>query len=387
VSGSFDLAEDALQEAFAAAALTWDRDGLPRNPAAWITAAAQRKMIDFARRARSRRNTQEALLRDPTPSAAEPEEAPSLDLFPDDRLRLIFTCCHPTIAPEAQIALTLRTLCGLTTAEIARAFLVSETTLAQRLVRAKTKIREAGIRYAVPPSERLGERLQSVLAVVYLVFNEGYSATAGESLIRNDLAAEAIRLSRMLRELMPEPEVLGLLALLLLQDSRHAARVDGEGSLVPLEKQDRARWDRAQIAEGLALLETALSCQRPGPYQLQAAIGALHAQATTAEQTDWRQIVALYGQLLRINPTPVVALNHAVAVAMACGASAGLQLVERLGSRRELDGYQPYHAARAYLLCRLGETSEAIAAYKRALELTTNDVEQGYLRRQLNGLG
>ncbi len=387
VSGSFDLAEDALQEAFAAAVVAWKKEGQPRNPGAWITAAAQRKLIDFARRARTRKSTQEALLREPPPLAAEYDDEPALDLFPDDRLRLIFTCCHPTIAPESQIALTLRTLGGLTTAEIARAFLVPEPTLAQRLVRAKAKIREACIPYEVPPPERLAERLQSVLVVVYLVFNEGYTATAGESLGRTDLAAEAIRLGRMLRELIPEPEVLGLLALLLLQDSRRAARVDSEGSLIPLEKQDRARWDPTQIAEGLALLDAALLERRPGPYQLQAAVAALHAQAPTADATDWEQIAALYGQLVRITPTPVVALNHAVAVAMARGAAEGLALIDRLGSTEALDGYQPYHAARADLLRRLGQDSEATAAYQRALALTTNGVEAAYLRRQLETVG
>jgi RNA polymerase sigma-70 factor (ECF subfamily) len=387
VSGSFDLAEDALQEAFAAAVVAWKKEGQPRNPGAWITAAAQRKLIDFARRARTRKSTQEALLREPTPLAAEYDDEPALDLFPDDRLRLIFTCCHPTIAPESQIALTLRTLGGLTTAEIARAFLVPEPTLAQRLVRAKAKIREACIPYEVPPPERLAERLQSVLVVVYLVFNEGYTATAGESLGRTDLAAEAIRLGRMLRELIPEPEVLGLLALLLLQDSRRAARVDSEGSLIPLEKQDRARWEPTQIAEGLALLDAALLERQPGPYQLQAAVAALHAQAPTADATDWEQIAALYGQLVRITPTPVVALNHAVAVAMARGAAEGLALIDRLASTEALDGYQPYHAARADLLRRLGQDSEATAAYQRALALTTNRVVEAYLRRQLEALG
>jgi RNA polymerase sigma-70 factor, ECF subfamily len=388
VSGSFDLAEEALQEAFAAAVPAWERDGQPRNPGAWITAAAQRKLIDFARRARTRKIAQAALLHEPSPSASsEHEEEAALDLFPDDRLRLIFTCCHPTLAPEAQIALTLRTLCGLTTAEIARAFLLAEPTLAQRLVRAKTKIREARIPYAIPPPEHLPERLQSVLAVVYLLFNEGYSATAGESLVRADLAADAIRLGRILQELMPEPEVLGLLALLLLQDSRRAARIDGAGALVPLEDQDRALWDRTQIAEGVGLLETALRAQRPGPYQLQAAVAALHAQAPIAEATDWPQIAALYGQLVRLTPTPVVALNHAVAVAMARDLGEGLALVDRIGAVGELDRYPLFHAARADLLRRLGRAPEAAAAYERASALTTNAVEREYLRRRLKALG
>jgi RNA polymerase sigma-70 factor (ECF subfamily) len=387
VSGSFDLAEEALQEAFAAAVPAWKKDGEPRNPAAWITATAQRKLIDFARRARTRKNTQEALVYEPLSSAAEHEEEVALELFPDDRLRLIFTCCHPTLAPEAQIALTLRTLCGLSTAEIARAFLLTEPTLAQRLVRAKTKIREARIPYAVPRPEHLPERLKSVLAVVYLLFNEGYSATSGESLVRADLTAEAIRLGRMLQELMPEPEVLGLLALLLLQDSRRAARMDGAGALVLLEEQDRALWDRTQIAEGMGLIETALRVQRPGPYQLQAAVAALHSQAATADATDWPQIAALYGELVRLTPTPVVALNHAVAVAMARGVAEGLAHVDRLGALGGLDDYPLFHAARADLLRRSARPVEAAAAYERALALTTNTVEQEYLRRRLQALG
>ena len=386
VSGSIDLAEDALQEAFAAAAVAWETHGQPNNPAAWITATAQRKLIDFARRTRTRRNTHEALLREPTMDAQN-EEDPVLDLYPDDCLRLIFTCCHPGIAPEAQIALTLHTLGGLTTGEIARGFLVPETTLAQRLVRAKAKIREAGIPYEVPTPERLPERLRSVLTVIYLIFNEGYSATSGELLLRTDLAAEAIRLGRLVQELMPEPEVRGLLALLLLQDSRRVARVDPEGRLIPLEQQDRSRWNHAQIAEGLTLLEVALEQQRHGPYQIQAAIAAVHAQATSAETTDWEQIAALYGQLVRLTPTPVIALNHAVAVGMARGAADGLALLDRLGSAAaELDRYQPYHAARADLLRRLERKTEAAAAYKRALALTTNVVEAEHLSGQLKAL-
>jgi RNA polymerase sigma-70 factor, ECF subfamily len=384
-SGSFDRAEDALQEAFVAALPTWET-GLPRNPAAWIMTAAQRRLIDLARRARTQRNVSETLQRQPS-AVAEPDEAwmdeEPIALLEDDRLRLIFTCCHPALSPESQIALTLHTLSTLTTAEIARAFLVSEKTLAQRLVRAKKKIRDARIPYDVPPPSRLAERLPPVFAVLYLVFNEGYASTAGESLVRVDLAVEAIRLARMTADQLPdEPEATALLALMLLHDARRAARVDAGGALVPLEDQDRTQWNAAQIAEGLERLESVLRHQRPGPYALQAAIAALHAQAARPEDTDWPQIVALYGELVRLTPTPVVALNHAVAVGMCRGPAEGLAWLDRLASLPTLDGYGLYHAARADFLRRLGRTSEAAAAYDRALALTSNRVERAYLERR-----
>jgi RNA polymerase sigma-70 factor, ECF subfamily len=385
VSGSFDRAEDALQEAFAAALPSW-QSGAPRNPAAWIMTAAQRRLVDLARRARTQRTIAEALQRQGDLEASWPgqdaDDTP-IQLLEDDRLRLIFTCCHPALNVEAQIALTLRTLCGLTTGEIARAFVLPEATLAQRLVRAKKKIRDAGIPYTVPSADSLAERLPPVLAVIYLVFNEGYAATAGERLVRGDLASEAIRLARMLIELLPaDPEALALLALMLLHDSRRPARVDAQDALIPLEDQDRRLWNRTQIDEGLSRLEDALRHQRPGPYQLQAAIAALHAQAARADDTDWPQIAALYGQLLRLTPTPVVALNHAVAVAMHRGPEQGLALLDRLALGRELDDYPPYHAARADLLRRLGRRVEAADAYDRALAVASNQVERAYLERR-----
>jgi RNA polymerase sigma-70 factor (ECF subfamily) len=390
IVGSFDLAEEAMQEAFASALVTWPEKGVPDNPAAWITAVAHRKLIDHSRRERTRREKQDPLLYE-TPTIQQPEaealfEAVTMP-YPDDRLRLIFTCCHPALNQDAQVALTLRTLGGLSTPEIARAFLVPEPTMAQRLVRAKRKIQEAKIPYEVPPLSHIRERLTAVQEAIYLIFNEGYSATAGDSLIRRELCAEAIRLARMLCELLPtEPENQGLLALMLLHDSRRDARTDKQGRLITLEDQDRSLWDRTRIDEGMAVIERAISMRRAGPYQLQAAIAALHAEARTPTDTDWRQIAALYEELLRIAPSAVIALNYAVAVAMGEGLEKGLDQIDHLGTSGDLDNYHLFHAARADILRRLGRRGEAASAYREALKLATNKVEQVYLRERLSNL-
>ena len=385
LTGDWDLAEECAQDAFAQALQRWPRDGVPRRPGAWLTTTARNRAVDRLRR--------EAV------GAAKLREAARLSVpdgpgddaaaggGPDDRLRLMFTCCHPALAFEAQVALTLRTLAGLTTAEIARAFLVSEDTMSKRLVRAKGKIRHAGIPFRVPPAHLLSERTVSVLGVLYLLFNEGYAASAGADLVRQNLTAEAIRLARILAQMLPdEPEVGGLLALLLLHDARRAARVDATGELVPLEDQDRSRWDASQIAEGTRLLEAALQRGRPGPYQVQAAIAACHATAAEAADTDWAQIAALYGQLARLVPSAVVRLNRAVAVGMRDGPAAGLALVEQLEQlerARELAGYHLLPATRADLLRRMGRREEAAAAYREALELAPTEPERRYLARRL----
>jgi len=381
--GDFDLAEEALHDAFRAALEQWPRAGMPDNPRAWLVSAGRFKAIDGLRKrarfdALDESHEQITATEDPAPWDKEYVE--------DDRLRLIFTCCHPALAPDAQVALTLREVCGLATEEIARAFLTPAPTLAQRIVRAKAKIRDARIPYEVPAPAELPQRLDAVLRVIYLVFNEGYAASSGNALMRGDLSAEAIRLGRLLCELQPDPEASGLLALMLLQESRRAARATPEGELILLEDQDRALWDRALIEEGIALVEQALSSRRFGPYTLQAAIAAVHAEAPDAAATDWAQIVGLYDVLARIAPSPVVALNRAVAVAMRDGPAAGVALIDAILADGTLDGYHLAHAARAELCRRLGRVEDARAGFERALELVRLEPERRFLQRRLAAL-
>ena len=382
--GDFDTAEEALHDAFRAALEQWPRDGVPANPRAWLVSAGRFKAIDGIRR-RARFDALDDVgehIGVSSDEAAAWEEG-SVE---DDQLRLVFTCCHPALSPDAQVALTLREVCGLTTEEIARAFLTPVSTLAQRIVRAKAKIRDARIPYQVPTHAELPDRLDTALRVIYLVFNEGYAASSGASLTRHDLSGEAIRLGRLLVELLPEPEAIGLLALMLLQESRRAARTSSRGDLILLENQDRSLWNRDQIAEGLALVERALSSRRFGPYTLQAAIGAVHAEAPNSTATDWAQIVALYDLLLRSEPSPVVGLNRAVAVAMRDGPEAGLALVDAILARGDLTDYHLAHSARAELCRRLGRTAEARASYERALNLVRQEPERRFLERRLSDL-
>ena len=374
VFGDIDVAEEAVQEAFTTAVQRWPSTGVPPSPVGWIITTARNKAIDRLRResARGEWHTQAALMH-------ADREPPEEDVVPDERLRLIFTCCHPALAPAAQVGLTLRLLGGLTTTEIARAFLVPEATMAQRLVRAKGKIRDAGIPYRIPGAVDLPGRLRAVLAVVYLIFNEGYSASSGDALVREDLCSEAIRLGRVLAELMPqEPEVMGLLALMLLIESRRPARLSSDGGLVLLAAQDRSRWNQLLIAEGQAIVRACLQRNQPGPYQIQAAINAVHSDAPTADATDWKQILALYDQLMAVAPTPIVALNRAVAVAEVTGPEAALTLVDAL----DLDRYHLFHAIRADLLMRVGRAADAVIAYEAAIARTENTAEREFLKRK-----
>ncbi|HEX6636550.1 MAG TPA: RNA polymerase sigma factor [Steroidobacteraceae bacterium] len=383
--GDFDRAEEALSDAFRAAMEKWPSEGLPQNPAAWLVSAGRFKSIDKQRRDQrfehleDRPDVAESLSDDSTP-------LDETELLEDDRLRLVFTCCHPALAPDAQVALTLREVCGLTTEEIASAFLTPAPTLAQRIVRAKNKIRDANIPYEVPAREQLAERLESVLRVVYLVFNEGYSASSGDSATRADLSGEAIRLGRLILQLLPEPEVRGLLALMLLHESRRETRATPDGELILLDEQDRSRWNRELIDEGMALVRAAFSAREIGPYAVQAAIAAVHAEAPSAEATDWNEIVGLYDLLLRITPSPIIALNRTVALAMRDGPEAGLTDLDRLLAGGELDKYQLAHAARADFCRRLGRHAEARASYERALKLTAQGPARRFLERRLAAL-
>lgn len=383
--GDFETAEEALHEAFAVAVEQWARDGIPANPRAWLVSTGRFKAIDGIRRRTRHDAALEELAKQLETSTTDPDEWDD-ERVEDDRLRLIFTCCHPAIAPEAQVAMTLREVCGLTTEEIARAFLTKPATIAQRIVRAKTKIREARIPYEVPLEKELPDRLDAVLRVIYLVFNEGYSASSGDSLTRHDLSGEAIRLGRILIELLPEAEAIGLLGLMLLQDSRRAARATPAGDLILLEDQDRSLWNRGQITEGVSLVQRALSRGQVGPYTIQAAIASVHAQAPSSAATDWAQIVQLYDMLMQSNPSPVVELNRAVAVAMRNNPLAGLELVDAILARGDLGSYHLAHATQADLCRRLGRTAEARASYQRALDLTQQEPERRFLERRLSEL-
>jgi len=384
--GDFDLAEEAMHEAFAAALSIWPQSGVPGNPRPWLISTARFKAIDALRRRTRLDASQDELMRYLEAQSSSAEAATELDSLEDDRLRLIFTCCHPALAPEARVALTLREVCGLTTEEIAKAFLTTPATLAQRIVRAKSKIRDTPIRYEVPSPPELPERLGAVLHVIYLVFNEGYSAAAGAEVTRTELTGEAIRLGRLLTDLQPEPEVIGLLSLMLLQESRRAARTSPTGELILLEYQDRSLWNREQIAEGVALLEKAVKSRRFGAYTLQAAIAAVHAEAESVAATDWRQIAEIYDQLVRIQPSPVVQLNRAVAIAMCDGPEAGLAQIDAVMEQGELANYYLAHSARADMYRRLGRTAEARSSYEKALALTQLEPERQFLQERIRQL-